>query len=312
MKKLLPTCFATLLVLAMTCTKAHFVPRPDAGVAGRTAGASGRAGGAGGSAGDGEAGGAGAAGGTGGAGAADTGGAGGALCQLTAAQDCSRQPVTDPCDPVCQSGTCPCGQKCTYAGTEAKPVCADQGSQKAFETCTVTNSGSSDQHDNCEPGTICLAPVSEQQAYCFQLCYQDSDCRSYADCSARPLSAKGGGVSVCSPAHQLCGSSDVPCCDPLADSGNHCPSTNPVCFLVAPEIVTPPDGFGHSRTVCEYSSGPNDSTKPCTSSRDCMAKLTCPDTDHLCHPVCNPANPGCPSGMTCKPWGTEYGYCIAN
>jgi hypothetical protein len=297
MRKLFPISFAALLVLTMACEKAHFVQRPDGSGAGQGGGTVGVGG---------------AAGGTGGVGGAAMGGSGGGLCQLST-QDCSKQSPTDPCDPVCQSGTCPCGQKCSYAGTDAKPVCADRGARKTLESCTVTYPGLPSQYDDCVPGNICLAPALGLPTYCFKLCYQDSDCLSYADCGKRPLSSSGGVVSVCSPAHQLCGT-DSSCCDPLADSNNGCPSTNPVCFLVAPDIVTPPSGFGHSRTVCEYSAGAGvaDSTTPCASSRDCMAKLACADEDHLCHPVCDPAKPVCPSGMTCKAWGTEYGYCIAS
>ena len=301
MRKLFPIFFASLLVSAMTCAKAHFVHPPDGSVTSQSGGGAGGAGGA-----------AGGNKGTGGTstGGTGTGGTGSQLCQLTT-QACSRQPgqsSTSPCDPVCQSGTCPCGQKCTYAGTDAKPVCAGQGPYSESESCTVTSSGRSDQHDDCAPGNICLAPVSEVLAYCFKLCYQDSDCRSYADCSERALSSNGGRVFVCSPAHQLCGSLDVPCCDPLDANNNPCPSANPVCFLVAPDVS------GHSRTVCEYSAGGivDDSTTSCTSSRNCMASLTCADEDHFCHRVCDPSKPVCPSGMTCKPWGTEYGYCIAN
>jgi len=290
MRKLFAIFFATLLVSAMTCAKAHFVHGPDGSVAGRAGGGAVGTGGAAG-------------------GHPGTGGTGGELCQLT--PTCTSQPgqgPTDPCDPVCQIGTCPCGQKCSYAGTPAKPVCVDQGPSGEAESCTVTNAGRADQHDSCTPGNICLAPVSDLHAYCFRLCNQDSDCRFYADCSQRPLSANGGLVSVCSPAHKLCGSSDSPCCDPLDAKNNPCPSTNPVCFLVAP------DGSGHSRTVCEYYSGGivENSTTSCTSSRDCMASLTCANADHLCHRVCDPAKQDCPSGMTCKSWGIEYGYCIAN
>ena len=277
----------------MTCAKAHFVHGPDGGVAGRAAGGAGGAGGAAG----------------GNRGTGGTGGAGGAVCQLTTQPSCSRQTSTNPCDPVCQSGTCPCGQKCTYAGTDAKAVCAGQGIYDESEACTVTNSGLSDQHDDCVAGDICLSPVSEAHAYCFRLCYEDSDCRSYGDCSARSLSPSGGSVSVCSPAHKPCGSSDSPCCNPLDSNSNPCPSSNPVCFLVPPEDGSP----GHSRTVCEYSAGGiGDGTTHCTSSRDCMASLTCADEDHFCHPVCNTAQPVCPSSMKCKSWGIEYGYCIAN
>jgi hypothetical protein len=295
MRKLLPICFATLLVLAMTCTTAHFVHKPDGGAAGQAAGGSVGTGGVGGA--------------TGGNRGTGGNGTGGTLCPLGTLA-CSKPPgqsSTSPCDPVCQSGACPCGQKCTYAGTDAKPVCADQGPKTAFDSCTVTNSGSSDQHDNCVPGNICLAPVSQQQAFCFPLCYQASDCTSYADCSQRPLSSSGGLVFVCSPPHKPCGSVDSPCCNPLDTSNNVCPSSNPLCFLVSPDSPA-----GHSRTVCEYSSGGLGDNASCTSSRDCMASLTCADEDHHCHPVCDLAKPVCPTSQSCTPWGTEYGYCVAN
>jgi hypothetical protein len=296
MRILFPLCLATLLVLVTTCETAHFVHRSDSSVAGQ-------AGGGGGTSGVG-----GAAGGNRGTGGNGSGGTGGTLCQLST-QACSGQPgqsSTIPCDPVCQSGTCPCGKKCSYAGPDATTVCAGQGPQTESESCTVTYSGSSNQLDDCTPGNICLAPGSGLQAYCFRLCYQDSDCRSYADCSQRPLSSSGGLVSVCSPAHKLCGSSDSPCCDPLDASNNPCPSANPVCYLVAP------DALGHSRTVCEYSSGGlgENSTTACSSSRECMASLACADADHRCHRVCDPSNPVCPTGTHCTSWGIEYGYCI--
>jgi len=290
MRKLFPICFTTLLVLAMTCDKAHFVQKADSSVAGRATGGRGGAGGGG------------AAGGSRGTGGNGTGGA---LCQLTSP---TCQGSTSPCDPVCQSGTCPCGQKCTYAGTDAKVVCANQGAKEESDSCTVTNAGSSGQSDDCTPGNICLATLANLPAYCFRLCYQDSDCRSYADCSQRPLSLSGGLVSVCSPAHKLCGSSDSPCCNPLETSSNGCPSANPLCFLVSPD-----GSLGHSRTVCEYSSGGIGDDTLCTSSRDCMTSLACAtDADHRCHPVCDLAKPACPSGMQCTSWGIEYGYCIAN
>jgi hypothetical protein len=301
MKKLFPICFATLLVLAMTCTKAHFAPGPDGSVAGGAIAGSGGTGGTGG---------------TLGTGGSEIGGMGGATCQLTP-QDCSKpagEILTPPCDPVCQRGTCPCGQKCTYAGTDPQPVCADQGALKESESCTVKNSGGSEQSDDCEAGNICLAPVSEKDAYCFKLCYQDFDCKSYGDCSERLLSPKGGSVSVCSPAHKLCGSSDSPCCDPLSTVNSVCPSANPICFLVAPDTQAATDATRHSRTVCEYSPGGivENSTTSCSSSRECMASLTCVDDDHICHRVCDPANPVCATNMHCKSWGIEYGYCIAD
>jgi hypothetical protein len=81
MRKLFPIFIATLTVSAMACTKAHFVHEPDGGAAGQGAGGIG-------------------------GGNEGTGGIGGALCQLNqVCPDPPAQSPTDPCDPVCQSGT---------------------------------------------------------------------------------------------------------------------------------------------------------------------------------------------------------------
>jgi hypothetical protein len=149
MKKLFSICFATLLVLAMTCTKAHFAPGPDGSVAdGATAGIGGTAG----------------AGGTLGTGGIETGGMGGASCQLSA-QDCSKpagEILTDPMRSGLPEGHLSLWPEVHLCG-HRPPTCLRRARERSSESesCTVKNSGGSDQSDDCAAGNICLAPVSE-------------------------------------------------------------------------------------------------------------------------------------------------------
>jgi len=305
MRKLLANGLTALLIMTAACAKAHFVHRADGGSTGANGGA-GPTGGSGGAGGTGGSGGGGTSAGSGGAAGGDTGTQGGALCQLTK-QPCSGERTTDPCDPVCQSGTCPCGQKCTFAGISPHPVCAGQGKVAELGSCQANDYASDKQFDDCAPGNICLAPAfGATPNTCFKLCYDKSDCVSETDCGKRPLASQGGLVSVCDPPYTQCGP-DSACCDPLADGNGACPATSPFCFLVSPDSRT-----GYSRTVCEYSAGGGkDSSTSCDSSHDCMKKFTC--ADHFCHRVCSLANPGsCPVGESCTAWGTEYGYCTTN
>jgi hypothetical protein len=293
MRNLLASYLAALLIMA--CAKAHFVHETDGGAAGGADGGGGPVGGSSGGAGD-----------NGGGGSAGAAGAtGGALCQLTR-QTCSGERTTDPCDPVCQSGACPCDEKCTFAGTSPHVVCAAKGPNQEFESCTATYYGQDKQFDNCAAGNICLgASYGDDPNTCFKLCYDKSDCYSGTDCGKRQLASLDGFVFVCDPLYTPCGP-DTNCCNPLADTSNGCAAPTPVCFLVSP------DPTGHSRTVCEYSPGSGqDPSAPCDSSHDCMPKFTC--AEHFCHQVCNPAESGqCPVGTICKLWGIEYGYCTAN
>ncbi len=290
---LLASWLAVLLVSSAACVKASFDPIPVvSGGAG--------AGGAGGSGGQ-------TAGAGGGAGGAGTG-----TCPATPVQGC-KPTTTDPCDPVCQTNTkCNwCSQKCSYAlfGTAAQATCAakDPSPVAVSQPCGVTSSGSPGQVDNCVPGSICLQPVNGGQVstgYCFALCHNATqDCPGVA-CTQRNLSAAGGTVTVCDPApYSQCGPNGN-CCDPFATPTSSC-GPGRVCLLVTP------DQSGHSRTVCEFSSGDSRNGTACGSAHECQLANTCVN-DGLhngCHRVCNAAQP-CPvGGGDCLPWGTEYGFC---
>ncbi len=153
---LLASWLAFLLVSSVACVKASFVPNADvSGGAG--------AGGEGGSALGGQIAGAG-----GGADAADSrlGPDASVTCpDATPVQSCTPT-TTDPCDPVCQSGSkCDwCTQKCSYAlvGATALPTCAakDPSPVADFQPCGVTSPGSPGQVDNCAKGSICLQPLN--------------------------------------------------------------------------------------------------------------------------------------------------------
>jgi hypothetical protein len=297
---LLASCLAVLLVSSFACVRASFPPIPVV-----TGGAG--AGGAGGSGGQ-------IAGSGGGADAADSG------LGPDVSVTCPGTPVplctpttTDPCDPVCQTGSrCDwCSQKCTYApfGTTAQATCAakDPNPVAVFQPCGVNYSGLPTQDDNCAPGSICLQPIngnSPSTGYCFALCHNAvQDCKGVA-CTQRMLSASGGTVAVCEPSYDQCGL-DGNCCDPLAPQPGSCGSGR-FCLLVAPD-----QSSGHSRTVCEFSSGNGKNGAACASAHDCSQAYTCVnDGPHNgCHRVCNTANP-CPvGGGECLPWGTEYSFC---
>ena len=291
---LLASWLPVLLVSSVACVRASFDSQMD--VAG-DAGASGT-------------------GGSGGAG----GGAGAADSRLGPDESvtCPANPVplctpttTDPCDPVCQTGSkCDwCTQRCSYAlvGATAQPTCAakEQSPVTVSQPCGVTSSGLAGQADNCAPGSICLQPINGgtvNTGYCFALCHNAiQDCLGVA-CTQRSLSAAGGTVTVCDPPYSQCGP-DGNCCDPLASPPSSC-EPGRVCLLVAPEQTS-----GHSRTVCEFSSGDSKNGDACASAHDCMLANTCVNdgVHNGCHRVCNSAYP-CPVG-NCLQWGAEYGFC---
>jgi hypothetical protein len=222
---------------------------------------------------------------------------------------CSRAPAAGICDPVCQVGGCNwCNEKCTYIfdGTSKQPACVSKTGKGVFPASCTYSSGNSTQSDDCAQGSICLPPsVGDLTPYCFRLCAGTADCPSAVACGQRALSPAGGSVGVCDPPYASCGI-DGTCCDPLGLTPGLVPCpTNRVCLLVSPD-----PGSQHSRTMCDFDPGSNRVSQSCSSSHDCLAKLTC--VNHICQQVCSTVDstaPPCPLGTTCTGWGEEYGYC---
>jgi hypothetical protein len=283
MKSLTPHLPLTLVLLAAGCAQAEFVPVNDGAVGPADAKDIGTA-----------------------SDASDTGDSSPGpeappICSAPSASGCTPA-VTDPCDPVCQVGSCDwCTQKCSYAyaedNTRPEPACASKGEKPAFATCTPSLPGTPQQFDDCSVGSICLpAFLGDSQRYCFSLCRSPVDCPGGVECGPRPLSPAGGMVDVCDPSYDTCGV-DAPCCDPLADTG--C-GADRYCLLVSP------DPSGHSRTVCEYAYGDGRNGSACTSARDCLTGNVC--VNGACMLACDSTRP-CVGGTTCVSLGAEYGYC---
>ena len=229
---------------------------------------------------------------------------------VTPKDNCQAQ-ASSPCDPVCQSGACNwCDQKCTLSG-DGKTACAGRGNIASGNTCTIFLSATSQQHDECRPGDICLSPdIGGVVSYCFTLCRGKIDCAGGVACAPRALAPIAPGVAptamVCDPDYTSCDpATATPCCSPLASTSaaNGCPAGK-FCYLVTPDTV-------HSRTTCEYATGGLGRGDACQSSRDCLEKFVCAPSaagiSGTCQRVCNTANP-CTSG-SCVALGAEYGYC---
>jgi len=225
----------------------------------------------------------------------------------TAISGCSpRSDLT--CDPVCQT-TCCTSQKCSALYNNGGPSattklgCVDNvGTRALGDGCDVYEAGSSNRHDNCAPGLICVA--GNVGNYCLKLCRGDDDCNGTA-CELRPLelAKEANSVSVCGLAPATC--------DPASTStsSNAGCAANHVCYLVERP------GSSDGQTVCEIRSGGTARNLSCTQSRDCLAGLTCPTVGAaagICRPVCSRKNTpdGCPTGTTCQPSSTDFGFCF--
>ena len=116
------------------------------------------------------------------------------VCTAPSVMYCSTV-ATGICDPVCQTGSCDwCDQKCSlvFASSSGsiEPVCTSRGAGTYPSACAVTAVGSSQQSDDCAPGSICLAPtIGDSFTYCFGLCRSPADCAYGVACGARKLSA---------------------------------------------------------------------------------------------------------------------------
>ena len=234
------------------------------------------------------------------------------MCPLTPLAGCSPQIANGaPCDPVCQGGTCPCGQKCSVVG-DGTTACASVGNLPARGPCTINNPGTPLQHDDCTPGHICISPdTGSGYAFCLPLCRTSTDCVGGVACGKRPLSlyqtSNPALVSVCDPEYLSCNPvSPNPCCNPVQLAG--CLSGEN-CYLVSADTQT-----HDSRTVCEYTAGLGKRTYSCASSRDCSPGWAC--DGGLCRQVCDPKDPNvataCPAGGVCSytsSSGNQFGYC---
>jgi hypothetical protein len=208
------------------------------------------------------------------------------------------------CDPVCQTGPCDwChGGKCSIAGDDSTSICTSGGSDTLMAFCTVFSPTSHYQYDSCGRGYICLSNGVDV-AQCFSLCGSSADCKGgNVACTQRPVASPSASLAyVCDPKYDSC---DLSCCDPIIATGsnNGCPSSNQTCYLVTngPNSQT-------NRTVCEYVSGGLIRGRQCTNSRDCIPTNAC--IEGFCHAVCVYPNGPCPGGLTCSPYGNQYGYC---
>jgi hypothetical protein len=247
------------------------------------------------------------------------------VCMQTVA-GCTPQ-STSTCDPVCQTG-CLCTQKCSVKHDETIACLSLQGEAKTWDTCQILMYDLPDQNDTCIAGDICLLPggAGYSGEYCFQLCRNDQDCQALAPTGADAAAAGAAPPCVPRPVGSMDSSKHIPVanvcdvpyatCDPLADTG--CPPNRPKCYLVSPDPSTNDDRF-----VCDYEPGTGYNGFPCSASRDCVDKWTCPTGArrgaNVCHPVCNPsaandptAAPQCSVGQTCIPYGNTFGYCVPN
>ena len=227
-------------------------------------------------------------------------------CALPVSRCVGDAASVDPCDPVCQAGSCDwCTQKCTE-DINGHPVCGaydKANSQGTYAQCTVQHAGSPTQSDNCDPGNIALMPDPGSGIYyCFALCRSNMDCPGGVACAPQLLSSSGASqveVDVCDPSYDSCNpGATTPCCNPVDSTG--CPIGR-YCYLVAP------DASGDSRTACEYTQGTTTRTGNCSSVYDCAKGWTC--IDGGCRQACDLSASGCPNGGFCTPSGNQYGYC---
>lgn len=219
-----------------------------------------------------------------------------------------------PCDPVCQSGTCPdwCSQKCSIAG-DGTVACLSKGARETEMSCTISLPDSPQQHDDCVPGDVCLPIIGAGSAFCFQHCSGSLDCPGLGvRCAERPLTTTGVMAMVCDPTYSLCdpAAPGGGCCDPTTSATTNPTTSNPCppgrfCYLVSKDPVTQ-----NSRTVCEYTTDTNTKSE-CSLASDCAVGYSCHPTQGVCRQVCDSSHP-CPINATCTPNGNQYGFCIPN
>jgi len=156
--------------------------------------------------------------------------------------------VTGICDPVCQTG-CPCGQRCSVAGTGA--VCVAQGGSKgAGQVCSPSA-------DDCLAGYACLREgCGSNLGRCYRFCREATMCAAGVACSTTVNSSNDMalGQLACDLAEQTC--------DPLAGTG--CPDPALSCFATS---------TGH--TICDCPGRNRHEGESCRGYDDCAAGLAC-------------------------------------
>ena len=211
------------------------------------------------------------------------------------------------CDPVCQTGCCT-SQKCSalYAASGPSATtslgCVENLAARGLgERCDVVGAATTDRHDNCSPGLVCVE--GNVGNFCLKLCRGDGDCDG-TRCELRTLE-----VAKASNSASVCGLAPTSCNPTPSASNTGCP-TNQVCYLVES------GGSSDNQTVCEIRSGGAARNLSCTQSRDCLAGLTCPTTGAgagICRPVCSRSSTPdpCPVGTTCQASGSgDFGFCF--
>ncbi len=203
-----------------------------------------------------------------------------------------------------------CGDESKTACTPAAcdSICHVQtGSVATGQRCTIYYGTNPSRYDDCQTGDICLTPELGGYSYCFQLCTTAATCISGGACSYRSLSTSGTTqIKVCDPAPVSCSSLAQTCCDPLSNAN----CDNGTCYLVAPSSTGQ-----DSQTVCDFSSGENTHTQPCTSSHDCAPTLACyfkkaTDMTGTCYQVCVPGGLNACNGGACTPYAKQWGVCL--
>jgi hypothetical protein len=195
------------------------------------------------------------------------------------------------CNPTCQIG-CACG-RCNVFG--ANPVCTTSiGSAQLGQICTPG------AKDNCAAGLICLLEsCGSNLGRCYQHCTTSAQCSGGRACEVPILDGSTGrdtGYRTCSLAPQSC--------NPVATTGNGCPSPSLGCYL---------DTDGTTFCDCSNSTPPLVLGGLCVSYNDCASNLVCATSAGVagahCRQACTVASSTCPSGQRCIAEGSTYGYC---
>ncbi len=160
------------------------------------------------------------------------------------------------CDPFCQSGCAGCRDKCSV-NTLAALTCNEPTTTTLVGTlgaCSVTNSGTDAQADDCAPGHVCL----EEECFprCYRFCRSDNDCNN-AGCDR----------TVAGSTQKACDVEFKDTCSPLPGSGNTgCGTGSIACYISSAH----PD-----RTLCDCPFQAVGEGKDCKRSRDCIPGLAC-------------------------------------